>query len=123
MNLQQLILVVLAVILLAIGIGLAAQGDQANSKYAGIFVRVGIMLFVLWIASPQLESLKERSSLFVMGVIFVLLLTLAARPKILPVAAGLALVTILLNGLLRRLSGKTRKPKNKKSVKPAESDH
>ena len=105
MHPQRLALLVLSIISLSWGL-ILWSGTTADSQiYAGIFVRVGSMLAVLWLAYHQLATLKNRLSLFTIGLIVLLLLLVAARPRIFPIAVAVAVFTIFLNGLLRRLSG------------------
>ena len=94
---------------MTIGALLYAQGTPETQNRSGILVRVGLMLFIIWIAYPQLETLKNRLSMFVIGIILFLLVIVAARPQIFPIAAIAALGTVMLNGFLRRMSGN--KPK------------
>ncbi len=106
MHPQRLALLVLSIISLSWGL-ILWSGTTADSQiYAGIFVRVGSMLAVLWLAYHQLATLKNRLSLFTIGAIVLLLLLVAARPRIFPIAAGITLAVILLNGFIRRLTGR-----------------
>lgn len=95
-----------ATICLAAGVVMVAR-QPSGSPWAGILVRVGALLLVTGVAWPQLSSLRTRSSIFSLTVIFFMLLLIAARPRLFPIAGGVALGALLLNGLLRRLSGKS----------------
>ena len=115
-DVRRITLLVLALTSLALGISLLFSQSNSGTNFSGIFVRLGVMLSVLWIAFPQIESLRSRTSLFVIGTIVVLFLVVAARPRIFPIAAGVALATIILNGIMRRLSGAHKRDfKNRKT--------
>ena len=105
MNPQRVFLLIIALSALAGGTILLLQDTAQSQTYSGILIRVGCMLGALWLAFPQLASLRNRFSILTMGVMVLLLLLVAARPRIFPIAAAVAIATILLNGLLRKLSG------------------
>ena len=106
MNPQRTVLLLAAVLALTGGIVLWLDDEVKSQTYSGILVRLGLMLAALWLAYSQLESLKNRFSMFTLGLVLFMLVLVAARPRVFPIAAGIALGTILLNGLLRKLSGK-----------------
>lgn len=106
MNFQRTALLLVAILALTAGIALWLQDGAKSLTYSGILIRVGLMLSALCLAYPQLENLRNRLSLFTFGLVGFMLLLVAARPRIFPIAAGVALGSILLNGLLRKLSGK-----------------
>ena len=106
MNFQRTVLLLVAILALTAGIALLLQDGPNSQTYSGVLIRVGLMLSALCLAYPQLENLKNRLSLFTIVLVVFMLLLVAARPRIFPIAAGIALGSILLNGLFRRLSGK-----------------
>ena len=105
MNPQRVILLIISLAALAGGSILLLQDSPQSQTYSGILIRVGCMLGALWLAFPQLASLRNRFSMVTLAVMVLLLLLVAARPRIFPIAAAVAIATILLNGLLRKLSG------------------
>ncbi|MCH2183659.1 MAG: hypothetical protein MK108_16800 [Mariniblastus sp.] len=107
MDLRRFLLLLTAIALLTCG-GWFWSGESAeNQMFAGIFMRVGFMLLVLWLAYHQLESFKKRTSWLTLAIVVFFLLLVAARPRIFPIAAGIALGSFFLNGLLRKLAGKS----------------
>lgn len=106
MHYGRLFVFFVATICLAAGVVLVSR-QPTGSAWAGILVRVGALLFVTGVAWPQLRSLRTRSSFLSLVVIFFMLLLIAARPRLFPIAGGIALGALLLNGLLRRLAGKS----------------
>ena len=107
MDLRRFLLLLMAITMLTCG-GWFWSGDATDNQfYAGIFMRLGFMLLVLWLSYHQLESLKNRTSWLTLAVLVFFLLLVAARPRIFPIAAAIALGSILLNGLLRKLAGKS----------------
>lgn len=100
------ILLVLALALIGVGgVTWWCRSDGSSIAWAGVLVRAGLMFAAIWIAWPQIESLRNRMSALVLGTILFLLLLVAARPRIFPLAAGAALAIIMISGILRRLSG------------------
>ena len=65
-----------------------------------------VLLATIWLAWPQLDALKDRLPTIVLGCLLALLLVVAVRPRIFPIAAGILLATVIINGAIRRLSGK-----------------
>jgi len=94
--------------ILFVGIGGGTWWHSAGSSpvgWAGVLVRVGLMFGAIWIAWPQLESLRTRISSLILGTVLFLLMLVAIRPRIFPIAAAAALAMFLINGVIRRLSG------------------
>ena len=99
-------LAILAGIFLVVGAAMWIEASDRNMMFAGILVRVGVVLCVTAIAFPQIHVLRGRTSILVISIAFVLLLVVAARPKLFPISFVIALAVILANGILRRFSGK-----------------
>ena len=91
---------------LAVGVILYLRGDPAHQFACGILVRVGCLLAAIWLAWPQLDALKGRVPTLVLGCLLALLLIVAIRPRIFPIAAAIMLATIFVNGAIRRFTGK-----------------
>jgi len=107
MDLRRFLLLLFTIAMLTCGCWFWSRDSTDNQIYAGIFMRVGFMLLVLWLAYHQLETFRKRTSWMTLGMLVLSLLLVAARPRIFPIAAGIALGSILLNGLLRKLAGKS----------------
>ena len=79
-------------------------GTQGSSEIVqGVYVRVGFVLVTIWLAYPQLATLKNKFSVFVLAVVLILLMVVATRPQLFPITAIVAVVCLLINGGLRRL--------------------
>ncbi|MEM7455514.1 MAG: hypothetical protein AAF456_14270 [Planctomycetota bacterium] len=107
---QRIITGILAAVFLLAGAFLSLSGDShdpfgSNVGFAGILVRVGLMLGAVWLAWKELEALRRRASTIVVVAIGVLLLMVAVRPRLIPIAAAIFVAGLTINGILRRLSG------------------
>jgi hypothetical protein len=92
---------IIALVLLAVGIGTLATSEGALS---GTCLRVGGVLAILWLAWPQLQEIP----LWLVGVIGVALLVVLRFPKLLWAAVPLAFVLWLLRPRApRRTSAKS----------------
>lgn len=77
-------LFVVSLLLMAAGLLLGFRSDSATTEFAqGVCLKVGIVLFVLWLALPQLEKLNFWSVVPVVAVTVLVIL----RPQLLRVAA------------------------------------
>ena len=123
MDIQRTLLLLLAIVFLILGVALYLQGTTQSNQYSGILIRVGVMLGVVWTAYPQLETLRRKSSVFVISVLLGLMLIVAARPRIFPIAAAVAIATILINGVMRRFAGVNIQRGNKKHSHKRPQDH
>ncbi len=108
MNYYRLMIGIFACVGLLVGTWMSCVDVDSNNIYAGIIVRIGMMLGVTWLAFPELHTLKSKASVMVMCVLGTLLLVLAARPRLFPICAIAAVFIIIVNGVLRRLSGRSR---------------
>ncbi|MCA9132526.1 MAG: hypothetical protein KDA45_05215 [Planctomycetales bacterium] len=88
--------------------------DDSSRKYAaGTLLKVGVVLGLTWLASPQLERLgwhKVRGTM--LGGIILVLVLYAVRPKIGAIAASLLIAGSLLFSLLgwfRAITGPPRR--------------
>ena len=114
MNYQRIATGVLATIFLVVGAILSLSTDPqdqfgSNAGLAGILVRVGLMLGAVWLAWKELEWLRGRASTMVVVAIVALLLIVAVRRQLFPIAAALLVGGLTVNGILRRLSGGPRR--------------
>ncbi len=99
----------MGIIFLTVGMSLYVAGESSQQAVAGILSRVGFLLATIWLAWPQLESLKKRSSIAIMIGIVGILLVVAIRPRLFPIAALLIVGSIFLNAAMRRFSSSKRK--------------
>lgn len=91
-------------IFLVLGAWLTLGDFDINDIWAGGFVRVGAMLSVTCLAYPSLHTLKSKSSMAVIAILVGLLVVLAARPRLFPIAFIASIVLLLANGILHRLA-------------------
>jgi len=114
-NYQRLAIGILAAISLLIGGWMYFFGPENPSPSAaattGVLVRVGSLLGVIWLAMPQLKSMKTKFSLIAFLVLLVILIIAATRPKIFPIIAGLLAISLSLNWVLSWLSQFSGTPK------------
>ncbi len=100
---QRTLIAVAAAVCLFIAAYLLWFGDQPHSSVAGILVKVGLMLGVVALALPGIQSSDFRLSLFPLTVLLGMLVLVAARPRVFVLAAVIAALALGINGLLRRL--------------------
>jgi hypothetical protein len=81
---------ILALFLLSAGAILYAFHPNANPLAVGLLIRIGALLGVIWLAYPQLESLKGRLPSALIAVAMICLAVAAARPRL-----GSLLITIV----------------------------
>ena len=108
-HLQRHVIGGIGLIMLVLGLvnyifGNTVGSETSSDLTAGINVRVGCVLIAIWLAYPQLSTLRNRLSVVVIVVLLLLLLVIAARPQLFPIAAVAALGALMINGALRRLS-------------------
>ncbi|MEZ6096747.1 MAG: hypothetical protein R3C03_21400 [Pirellulaceae bacterium] len=94
----------LAVSLLLVGGSLFGLQYEAATNAASVVLRAGIVLFVVWLAFPQLAGQAGRASFLVAAILIALLLVAAARPKMLAVALGIAVVIFVLQTVGKRFT-------------------
>ena len=104
MNWQRTSIGLIAIGLLVVGGLLFVANPENNSGYIGILVRVGVLLAVIWLAMPQLEPLKEKLTTFALMTSLCMLIIVAARPNWFRIGAGILVVTLIVNWLLKFVS-------------------
>ncbi len=105
MNTQRLLTGLIATIFLIVGAVLYFSGADNVLAAAGILVRVGFMLGAIWLAWPEFDWLRKRASTLVIVAVVALLIIIAVRRQLFPVAASALVGGLMINGILRRLSG------------------
>ena len=104
MKTQRILFGIIGAIFVVCGLSLFVEGDTSRQVLAGILSRVGFLLLSIWLAWPQLHTLKNRASMAVLGMIFAMLLLVAVRPKLFPIAFVAVIAGIFLNGIMRRFA-------------------
>ena len=106
---------ILALLLLVVGALMYVIQPQANPVAVGMMVRIGAMLAVIWLAYPQLESLKGRlPSVLIAGALICLAIA-AAKPSLGRVVITVVTVAVSVGGLLKWMSKLTGEdPRRKK---------
>lgn len=106
MNYQRHAIGLIAIAFL-IGAGMIwlQRGEAVAS--VGVCSRVGFLMLAIWLAYPQLESLKSRMSMTILSIVVGLLLIVAVRPKFFVAAALIAVGGFFLNAIIRRFSKST----------------
>ena len=94
---------------LLVGLSLYVSGEDSRQAMAGILSRVGFLMSTIWLAWPQLETLKKRSSIAVLLGIVAVLLVVAIRPRLFPIAAVLIVGGLFINGAMRRFASAKKK--------------
>ncbi len=103
-NWQRSFLGLIGLVCLAMGLGFYFLGGESPSLRDGILVRVGLLLCVTWLALPQLKTMKTRIPGYLLVIVLILLIIVAARPKIFPILAGLLAVSLSLSWALKWVS-------------------
>ena len=117
MKVRRLILGVIAVVMLVTSLVLFFSSSNEGMAYltgvTGIFSRVGIVLFTLYLAWPVLEKHADRIPMFLGGTLLAGLLFLAIRPQMGRIIVVLILALLVIHFGLRfassRLGGVRRK--------------
>lgn len=99
---------IVAVLMLLVGVGLAFQPDAQG--FAGMAIRVGCLLAVIWLAFDQIMDLKSRLPVILIAIALVCLLLIASKPNIGRLLISLVAIGFAVNGALRWLS-KMAKPR------------
>jgi hypothetical protein len=111
MNYQRLAIGILAALSLLVGGALYFLSSGESSITTGLLVRVGALLGVIWLAMPQLETLKTKISTVAFFVVLLILIVAATKPKLFPIISGILAISLTLNWALRWLSQFSDPPK------------
>lgn len=93
---------------LMVGLTYVASPDFNNVVLASS-LRIGVVLFAMWLALPQLRGIISKLPDFLPILALVLLVLCAARPKVFTVVGSLVVVGTALFGIstwIRRITGK-----------------
>ena len=99
----------LACLLLA-GLIYAASPDLNNVLLAAL-ARIGVVLFAIWLALPQLRFVMSRLPSALPLIALVLVILCAARPSLFRVVGSLAVVTtalIAISNWMRKVTAKSK---------------
>lgn len=100
---RRLLLGLIAILCLLVGAFLAFANEGDNNSLSGIFVRVGLMTGVTWLALPVIKTQQGQQSLFAICVILGLVVLVAARPRLFVVGLVLLAAAVGINWLLKKL--------------------
>ena len=106
-DVRRWIVLVLAVLMLGTAAVLyfTAWAATASLFWLGVLVRLGTLLMTLFLAWPVLSRIRHRLPALAMAIGLGLLLLLVVRPRVVPLAAGLAVAGIIVHFGLRLTSG------------------
>ena len=90
----------IGIVLILIGIVLYFQED-GNLFWAGMSVRVGALLAVIWLAWDQLLALQQKLPTIAAAIIGICLLLLAARPNQGRLLIGLMILIVAVSFALK----------------------
>ncbi len=95
----------LSLVCLAIGVALYLEDNGDRVFLCGMFIRVGLLMGVIWLAWNQLIGLPKRISPLAIGMVIAGLFLAASRPRIFPLVAAALVASLFINGLIRRFTG------------------
>ncbi len=101
---RRIILGIIAVVALMVGGLIYVTNPAASQGFAGILVRLGLVLGAFWLAWPQMQTLGPSQSLPVVSLFVALLLVAVIRPRLFFLAFILVVIGFVLNWGLRWLS-------------------
>jgi hypothetical protein len=106
MNARRTILGVLAIamLVLAASIWMVRGYTDTNAFLIGVLARVGILLATVWLAWPILERHAGRLPAILIATLLGLVLFIAIRPRLLPLALAVAVLLLVVHFGLRFLS-------------------
>jgi hypothetical protein len=90
------------------GLAYVASPDLNNVLLA-MAIRVGIVLFVSWLAMPQLRTVLEKLPAILPGMLLLMIVLLAARPNVFKIVGSLIVVTTALMAISNWIKKVTRK--------------
>ena len=105
---SRILLGLAAALFLSIGLWMLWFELDVNKIYPGTFIRVGSMLAVTCLAYPHLHLLKSKTSTAFVTVMLLMLVILAARPRLFAVVLIASVVLFFGNGILRRLANSSK---------------
>ena len=77
------------------------------SQASGILIKVGAVMAVIWLAFPQLESLKARVPAGLIVLAFVCIIVAAARPNLGKVVISVVTIAVAISAVLKWMSKMT----------------
>ncbi len=99
---QRVLLLVIAVVLTAAGLW-GLYSNQFDSLGA-IMMRAGFVLFVIWLAMPQLTGTSSRGSLMLVGLLGLIVLVAVTNKRFLPLVVGTSVLYLLLQTVGKRFT-------------------
>ena len=95
---------VLALILLIAGSILFALHPDSTSLPVGLLIRIGTLLGIIWLAYPQLESLKTRLPSILIALAMICLAVAAARPNLGRLLITMVTIAVSVGAILKWMS-------------------
>ena len=83
---------------------------EQSTGTTGMLIRIGLVLGAIWLALPQLETLKSRLSVVALLIALLVLVIAASRPNIFRIVAGVVAAGLAVNWGLRWLATIKGKP-------------
>lgn len=87
--------------LASLALGIYMYLAEAEGIIPGMLIRIGALLLVIWLAFPQLEKSRDKIPGTILGITFVCLLMIAARPKISGLIIAFFIVSMVLAAILK----------------------
>jgi hypothetical protein len=95
---------IIAFFLLLFGGGLYVFQPEVNPVVPGMMVRIGALFGVIWLAFPQLQSLKGRIPTILIALAMISIAIAAAKPKLGGIVITIVTIGVAVGGVLRWLS-------------------
>lgn len=95
---------IVAVVLLFAGGGLYLIQPDFNPVLVGMMVRIGALFAVIWLAFPQLESLKGRVPAILVALALICIAVAAAKPSLGRVVVTIVTIAVSVGGVLKWFS-------------------
>ena len=89
------------------------QGFANIPAGVDVLCRIGLMLAVVWFALPTIAPMFRYGSSLIIGIVLVILVICAARPQIARIVITIAVVAVIVNWILKKLSGSPSNRPNK----------
>ena len=94
----------LAFTLLLVGAYLYLFQQESDPFVEAMLIRVGAVLGVIWLAYPQLESIKGRLPAILVALALICVIVLAARPSLGRIVISVVTVAVAVGGIMKWMS-------------------
>lgn len=95
---------ILALTLLLAGAFLYLFQPESQPFVEAMLIRVGAVLGVIWLAYPQLESIKGRLPAILVALALICVIILAARPSLGRIVISVVAVAVAVGGVMKWMS-------------------